>query len=1029
MRQFIRLFCSILCLAVCGPAAASQYGGQVTFGGLPVPGVTVTVMMDDKMYSTITDQQGFYTFPDLTDGTWMVKVEMTGFFTINQDTTIAANAPLAKWELKMLSPGKLVAQQIKPVPEGYEDASASIPAREKPSTESELSVQNGGTGKEQSIQDSDQRTSGGFLINGSVNNGAASPFAQPAAFGNSRPRGKGLYDGDIGIIFNNSALDANPFSLSGLSSPKPAYNQMTGIANFGGPLRIPHLLKDGPIFFVGYQWTRNNTDTTQSALVPTLEERSGNLSQTLNTAGQPVQVFDPITGIPFAGGRVPISFQAQTLLDLYPKPNVTGTPHYNYQIPIVSGVHQDALNSRLSKTLGRNDQVYGSFAFRGTRASNPTLLGFLDTEDSLGLDVNMNWAHQFERHVFQTVEYQFSRLATEITPYWQDRENVSGEAGIAGNDQDPTNWGPPTLTFSSGLVQLSDAQSSHNRNQTGRLSYTMLWIRNKHEIIFGGDFRRQQFNYLSQQDPRGILTFTGAATEGIVNGIATGGSDFADFLLGIPDTSSIAFGNADKYLRESGYDAYISDDWRVGPQFTVAAGIRWEYDAPVTELFGRLVNLDVTPGFGAIAPVVANDPIGPLTGRGYPNSLIWPDKRGFEPRVGIAWRPFSDSSTVVRAGYGIYRDTSVYQTIALQMAQQAPLSKSLTLGNSPVCPLTLANPFISCPVITADTFAIDPNFRIGYAQNWQLALQRDLPGSLQVTATYLGIKGTRGIQVSLPNTFPIGATSQCLTCPTGFAYLTSNGNSTRESGQIQLRRRLHNGLTGTIQYAFSKSIDDDSALGGRGAIAATQNNPTVGAGTPTSYTIAQNWLDLSAERSVSSFDQRHTLNVQLQYTSGMGLGGGTLLNGWKGILFKEWTFLAQIAVGSGLPETPVYFSAVPGTGVTGSIRPDYTGAPLYSAQPGLFLNSAAYTVPLPGQWGNASRDSIVGPAQFILNASMGRTFRLKSRLNLDLQINSTNLLNHVTFTNLNTTINSTQFGLPTASNPMRSVQTTLRVRF
>src|SRR5208337_3555252 len=197
-------------------------------------------------------------------------------------------------------------------------------------------------------------------------------------------------------------------------------------------------------------------------------------------------------------------------------------------------------------------------------------------------------------------------------------------------------------------------------------SYAMLWSRDRHNITFGGDFRRQQFNYLSQQDPRGMFTFTGAATQGNADGTAVGGSDFADFLLGIPDTSSIAFGNADKYFRESVYDAYITDDWRMSPEFTLNAGIRWEYGAPISELFGRLVNLDIAPGFAAVAPIVANDPVGPLTGQRYPDSLIRPDKLGFEPRVGIAWRPISGSSMVVRAGYGIYYDTSVYQTIALQ---------------------------------------------------------------------------------------------------------------------------------------------------------------------------------------------------------------------------------------------------------------------------------------------------------------------------------------------------------------------------
>ena len=840
-------------------------------------------------------------------------------------------------------------------------------------------------------------------------------------------------------------MDARPFSLSGQNTPKPAYNRITGVATLGGPLKIPHILSRQPNFFVGYQWTRSVNDTTQSALVPGSAERGGDFSQALNALGQPVQIFNPATGLPFSHNMIPptqISSQARALLNFYPLPSFGGDPRYNYQIGIVDNTHQDALQSRFNQTIDSKNQLYGGFAFQSVRTSSPNLFGFLDTTDALGINTSINWSRRFSQRLFLNLGYRFSRIATRTTPYWEDRENVSGEAGISGNNQDATNWGPPSLTFSSGLAELSDAQSSHNRNQTDAWSYSMLWSRNRHNVTFGGDFRRQQFNYLSQQDPRGMFTFTGAATEGSANGTATGGVDFADFLLGIPDTSSIAFGNADKYFRESVYDAYLQDDWRVSPVFTVNAGIRWEYGAPITELYGRLVNLDIAPGFAAVAPIVANDPVGPLTGQRYPDSLIRPDKRGIEPLVGIAWRPILGSSLLVRAGYGIYYDTSVYQTIAQQMAQQAPLSKSLSVQNSPACPLTLAKGFNTCPSITPDTYAVDPNFRVGYAQNWQLSVQRDLPGSLQLTATYLGIKGTRGMQEFLPNTFPAGATNPCPSCPAGFAYLASNGNSTRESGQVQLRRRLHNGLTATLRYTYSKSIDDDSALGGQGASAATQNTPSnpfsasaaASGGTsqsspPSALTIAQNWLDLGAERGLSTFDQRHLLNVQMQYTSGMGLGGKTLLSGPKGVLFKEWTFLTQITVGSGLPETPIYLAAVPGTGVTGSIRPDYTGAPLYAAPSGFFLNPAAYTAPLEGQWGNAGRDSIIGPAQFTLNASLGRTFRLNDRFNLDLRIDSTNFLNHPTFTGWNSTVNSTQFGLPTAANAMRSMQSTLRLRF
>lgn len=1021
-------------LAIGALASASEYHGQVTFGDLPVPGATVAATRGNDRLVATTDQQGVFSFPDLADGNWTIAVEMQCFATIEQEVVVAPSAPVTPvvLQLQLLPLDEMKTQTattiVSPVtaPSLITREHAQIPPENKPSSAPQKLSAIQAPQPDATKDDLSQSASDGFLINGSVNNGAASAFAQLAAFGNARNSGKGLYHGGLGFRLDNSVLDARPFSLSGLNTPKANYNRATGVATLGGPLKVGHLFRRPPNFFVSYQWTRNRNDAVQSALVPDLAERQGDFSHELNAQGQAFQIFNPATGLPFPGNMVPVSTQAQALLNLYPKPNVNGNPRYNFQIPVLSNTHQDALQSRMDKTIGQKDHLYGNFAFQSTRADNPNLFGFVDQSDAMGTNTSINWSHTFSRRTAINVGYRFSRLATRLTPFWRSRENVSGEAGIAGNNQDPVNWGPPTLMFSSGLVGLSDGQSSSDRNQTSAFSYSLYWNHNRHNFTFGGDFRRQEFNYLSQQNPRGVLAFTGAATAG--PGTPGSGSDVADFLLGIPDTSAIAFGNADKYFRESVYSVHMTDDWRINPQLTVNAGIRWEYGAPITELFGRLVNLDITPGFQVVAPVVAANPVGPLTGQTYPTSLVNPDKHILEPRIGIAWRPIAGSSLVIRAGYGVYSDTSVYQTLALQMAQQAPLSKSLRVQNSSACPLTLANPFNACAAGTPDTFAVDPNFRVGYAQNWQLSVQRDLPGSLQMTASYLGIKGTRGMQEFLPNTFPIGAVNPCPGCPSGFVEIVSNGNSTRESGQLQLRRRLHNGLTGSLQYTFSKSIDDDAVLGGQGASSPTQN-PFGPATPPSAGSIAQNWLDLAAERGPSTFDQRHLLNAQLQYTTGMGLAGGTLLTGWKGTLLKGWTFLTQVTAGSGLPETPVFFVAVPGTGVTGTIRPDATGAPLSAAPGGLFLNPAAYTGPAPGQWGNAGRNSIVGPAMFTLNGSIGRSFPLENRYTLDLRVDSTNLMNKVTFTSWNTVVNSAQFGLPSAANAMRNMLLSLNLRF
>jgi hypothetical protein len=995
MDRHFRFLCALACLLVMCVAHASEYHGQVTFGGLPVPGATVTATQGSKTFVTVSGEDGAYAFADLPDGKWKIEIQMSCFVTIDQEVTITSDVAAGKWELKMLSLDEIAAQtklvkaETKPV---------VIPVA--PTTQAKtVAPKPGDTAPAEApkpADDSADRAADGFLVNGSVNNAATSQFTLSPAFGNRRNSGKGLYNGGFGVILDNSSFDARPYSLSGLDTPRADYNRVTATVTFGGPLNIPHLWPHGPNFFVGYQWTRNRNDTTLPGLVPTGAQRCEDITVPC--------VFTPTT-------------QALDLLKFYPLPNVVGNPLYNYQIPVLSNTHQDAMQSRLSRNAGRKDSIYGDFAFQSTRSDGSNLFGFRDTTDVLGINTGINWTHRFNQRLFINSGFRFNRLKVQVTPFFANRINVEGDAGIevanstGVQNQAPVDWGPPTLVFASGITPLSDGQSSFNRNRTDALSYSMQWFRGHHNFTFGGDFRRQEFNYFAQQDPRGTLQFTNATT------------DFSDFLQGLPNTSSINYGNADKYLRQSVYDAYFTDDWRLRPELTINVGARWEYGAPITELSGRLVNLDIASGFTAAVPVLATNPTGTLTGSKYPDSLLRPDRSGVEPRVGLSWRPIPGSSMVVRAGYGVYQDTSVYTATALQLAQQSPFAKSLSL-NSTTCPLTLANPFSGCPSTAApDTFAVDPNFRVGYAQTWQLSVQRDLPGALVGTVTYLGIKGTRGVQEYLPNTYP-GTTNPCPTCPTDFTFRASNGNSTREAASIQLRRRLRSGFTASLQYTYSKSIDDDSVLGGQGPVAAGAT-----AQSSTAPSIAQNWLDLNAERGLSTFDQRHLLNAQIQYTSGMGLGGGTLLGGWRGRVLKEWTVSNQIVAGSGLPETPIYFAAVAGTGVTGSIRPDVTGVSINAAAPGRHLNPAAFVAPAIGQWGDARRNSITGPNQFSLNASLSRTFRLDQRLNLDFRVDATNLLNHVVFSDWNTTINSTQFGIPVGTNPMRSLQTTARLRF
>ena len=159
----------------------------------------------------------------------------------------------------------------------------------------------------------------------------------------------------------------------------------------------------------------------------------------------------------------------------------------------------------------------------------------------------------------------------------------------------------------------------------------------------------------------------------------------------------------------------------------------------------------------------------------------------------------------------------------------------------------------------SNTFAVDPDFRVSYAHNWQVSVQRDLPASLTVIATYLGTKGSHLMQEFVPNTYPLGAVNPCASCPSGFVYLASNGSSLKNAAQLQVRRRLRQGLMAVANYTFSKATDNAAAF-----TTADLNGGV----------IAQNWLDLDAERAPSAFDQRHLLTAQVEYA------GSAFLRNW-----------------------------------------------------------------------------------------------------------------------------------------------------
>ena len=388
----------------------AEHRGVVEFGGLPVPGATVTVSRDGQKFTAIANEQGAYGFPDLADGTWKIQIEMLCFATIVQDVAVTNGAPSLKWDLKLLPLDQIKAAAV---PMAAVARPAPIESAQPVAPRDDLVEQ----------------AADGLLVNGTESNGASTPFALAPAFGNSRLGSGNLLTGSIGVILENSALDARPFSLTGQDTPQLSYSHVRAVATLGGLMKIPHIMPRGPNFFVAYQWTRNRDAVTQDGLMPDALMRLGEFSG-------PDRAFD----VP----QSRISPQARALLNYYPLPNFGGSSSYNYQIPTIDVVHQDALQSRLNKTIDHHNQLYGGFAFQSTRTDTPNLFGFLDTSDALGINTNVHWEHTFRPRLYGNLGYQFSRQAVRTMPFFENRENVSGDAGISGDNQDPMNWGPPT---------------------------------------------------------------------------------------------------------------------------------------------------------------------------------------------------------------------------------------------------------------------------------------------------------------------------------------------------------------------------------------------------------------------------------------------------------------------------------------------------------------------------------------------------------------------------------------------------------
>jgi hypothetical protein len=612
------------------------------------------------------------------------------------------------------------------------------------------------------------------------------------------------------------------------------------------------------------------------------------------------------------------------------------------------------------------------------------------------------------------INASFSRTESTTNNSFAFVRDVAGEAGIGGVATDPFDWGVPSITFGS-FTAIRDVTPSRRSDRSVSAGYSWSRPAGSHNWRMGGDFQQQWNDSQSDSNARGTFTFTGLYTAGGLNTVRGSGQDFADFLLGLPQQATRSYSIdpnnivAPIEIRGRAFDLYIQDDWRWKPRWTVNYGLRYDYVAPFVEANGHMVNLDANGDFTAVAPVMSGQ-TGQFHGT-FPVSLVDADRNNLSPRVGVAWR--ATNRAVVRFGYGLSYNSGTYNSIARQLYQQPPFFLTGTSLGSLADPLTMADAFDNiAPSTVTNTFGIDRAYQLGLIHQWSADYGRDLFRTWSVGATYFGTRGSHLDMLRAPNRGPTGLRIEGVQA---FTWQSSEGESYANGVTFRLQKRQTRGVAGNVTYTLSKARDNTTATGG-GA------------------TVAQDDRNLDAEWAVSSFDRRHQVNGSLNVELPWGRNRAWLdQGGWLAAIAGGWSMSMNMSWQSGPPLTvrcsTCASDVARGTG--GTLRADYSGLPIQLDNPTIdqFFNTAAFSVPAAGTFGNSLRNMVIGPGSHNLNANFSRDVALPGNRNVTIQVTASNLLNSVVFRGIDTNVNSTTFGQVTSVGAMRSVRVNVRFRY
>jgi hypothetical protein len=884
--------------------------------------------------------------------------------------------------------------------------------------------------------------------------------------------GSNNFHGSLFEYLQNDALDATVLNFSE-KAPK-RFNTFGG--SLSGPLSIPKLY-DGhnkTFFFFDYEGNRRRTSQAEQFLVPTAAERSGNLS---GLAIPNNILIDPATGQPFPNNTIPASRLNTSSLALlnnyYPLPNVTsGGSGYNYQVlqPIPSNTN--GFDGRIDQVINSKQQVYARFNWKNllSDVANPLLPNDVDTEHNRSFLISHNYV--INQSVLNEFRFGFTHIL--LSPNFP----IEGAAAIAqlglqdvNVSNHPTDGGFPSINFSdgTGFTPIGRDHVGPTQSSTNQIADNITYNRGKHTFRAGVDLRWVRFavpEIETPSDDYGLFTFN--------QGVFTGNA-FGDLLLGLPNTTYFAVtGPRDNAGGlQSGF--YAQDEWRINNRLTLNVGLRWELLPPFVDKNGIQANFNPATNSILINSILANG-LGPAPAflqsfnacslpnrdmalpctnvvlnseEGFPAGLRQLYKGDFDPRIGIAYRPFNDNKTVIRAGFGIYTVTNLGQ---LQNNNESNPQASVhtfqnAIGGNGVPLIQFPNTIAASQLVQLGggslEQATDPYYRDPQSAQWNVTVERALSSNTALRVSYVGMNSYRlNVSVNLNQIAP----SAMPYVPSPFVdprapfqnwgviYSTENlGFQNYQAAQVEVNHRISGGLSFQANYTWAHDISD------------AQGDAPVGYGGETNYGLSV------VDRYAVGLDRGNVAGARRQRflftgTYDLPFGKGRRWSSSSRALdavFGGWSLNTLALLETGPYLTPTTSCAFDQTNTdpiaAGSVcRPDLIANPIPANQaPGNYFNINAFA-PTPvgaARIGNAGVGILEGPGTIAVNGGLSKVMVIREALRLRFEATFTNALNHTNFAPPATNVSSpSTFGILTSAQTAeyggnRTGQLALRLDF